>query len=106
MSRYIIRRLGFTLLTMLLVSLAIFLISEVAPGDVARHVLGQFATEEQVMLLREQMGLNQPIMIRFVDWLIGSDWRVSRLVDMPLKQITARGARRCLLVGDRRRTAR
>jgi len=91
MSRYVIRRLGFTLLTMLLVTLAIFLISEVAPGDVARHVLGQFATEEQVMLLREQMGLNQPIMIRFADWLIGSDWRVSRLVDKPLKQITLPG---------------
>ena len=91
MSRYVIRRLGFTLVTMLLVTLAIFLISEVAPGDVARHVLGQFATEEQVMLLREQMGLNQPIMIRFADWLIGSDWRVSRLVDKPLKQITLPG---------------
>jgi peptide/nickel transport system permease protein len=91
MSRYVIRRLGFTLVTMLLVTLAIFFISEVAPGDVARHVLGQFATEEQVMLLREQMGLNQPIMIRFADWLIGSDWRVSRLVDKPLKQITLPG---------------
>jgi peptide/nickel transport system permease protein len=91
MSRYVIRRLGFTLVTMLLVTLAIFLISEVAPGDVARHVLGQFATEEQVMLLREQMGLNQPIMIRFADWLIGSDWRVSRLVDKPLKLITVPG---------------
>jgi peptide/nickel transport system permease protein len=91
MSRYVIRRLGFTLLTMLLVTLAIFLISEVAPGDVARHILGQFATEEQVTLLREQMGLNQPIMIRFADWLIGSDWRVSRLVGKPLKQITLPG---------------
>ena len=91
MSRYVIRRLGFTLVTMLLVTLAIFFISEVAPGDVARHVLGQFATEEQVMLLREQMGLNQPIMIRFADWLIGSDWRVSRLVDKPLKLIKVAG---------------
>ena len=91
MSRYVIRRLGFTLVTMLLVTLAIFLISEVAPGDVARHVLGQFATEEQVMLLREQMGLNQPIMIRFADWLIGSDWRVSRLVDKPLRLIKVAG---------------
>jgi peptide/nickel transport system permease protein len=91
MSRYVIRRLAFTLLTMLLVTLAIFLISEVAPGDVARHILGQFATEEQVMLLREQMGLNQPIMIRFADWLIGSDWRVSRLAGKPLKLIKVPG---------------
>ena len=84
MARYILRRLGFTLLTMLLVSLAIFLISEVAPGDVARHVLGQFATQEQVDLLREQMGLNQPIALRYVDSLIGNDWRLNKQVGKPL----------------------
>jgi len=91
MSRYVIRRLGFTLVTMLLVTLAIFLISQVAPGDVARHILGQFATEEQVALLREQMGLNQPVLIRFADWLIGSDWRVSRLAGKPLRLIKIPG---------------
>jgi peptide/nickel transport system permease protein len=72
------------LLTMLLVSVAVFLISEAAPGDVARHILGQFATEEQVELLREQMGLNQPLYVRYFDWLIGNDWRHRRLVGMPL----------------------
>jgi peptide/nickel transport system permease protein len=87
MSRYITRRLGFTLLTMFLVSLAIFMISEVVPGDVARHILGQFATPEQVVLLREQMGLNQPVYIRYMDWLIGSDWRVGRLVGQPIKLV-------------------
>ncbi len=87
MAKYIVRRLGFMLLTMLLVSLAIFLISEVVPGDVARHVLGQFATAEQVALLREQMGLNQPLYMRYVDWLIGSDWRLTGLVGKPLKLV-------------------
>ena len=87
MAKYIVRRLGFMLLTMLLVSLAIFLISEVVPGDVARHVLGQFATVEQVALLREQMGLNQPLYMRYVDWLIGSDWRLTGLVGRPLKLV-------------------
>lgn len=84
MAKYVIRRLGFTVLTMLLVSIAIFLISEVAPGDVARHILGQFATPEQVQLLREQMGLNQPLAVRYIDWLIGNDWRVYTLVGKPL----------------------
>ncbi len=86
MARYIIRRLGFMLLTMLLVSLSIFLISEVAPGDVARHILGQFATPEQVELLRDQMGLDQPVYVRYIDWLIGNDWRLNRLIGMPLKR--------------------
>ncbi len=86
MARFILRRLGFMLLTMLLVSIAIFLISEVAPGDVARHVLGQFATPEQVELLRDQMGLDQPWPVRYLDWLIGNDWRLTRMVGMPLKR--------------------
>ncbi len=87
MAKYIVRRLGFMLLTMLLVSAAIFLISEAAPGDVARHILGQFATPEQVGLLREQMGLDQPIFVRYLDWLAGNDWRLTARVGLPLKQI-------------------
>ncbi|HET90243.1 MAG TPA: ABC transporter permease [Chloroflexi bacterium] len=85
MAKYILRRLVFMLLTMLLVSIAVFLISEAAPGDVARHILGQFASPEQVELMREQLGLTQPLYVRYADWLIGNDWRLTRLVDMPLK---------------------
>ena len=77
MPRYIVRRLGFTLLTMVLVSLAIFGIAEVVPGDVARHVLGQFATPAGCTL-RDQMGLNQPLVQRYVDWLIGTTARLRR----------------------------
>ena len=87
MAKYIIRRLSFMLLTMLLVSVAVFSISEAAPGDVARHILGQFATPEQVALLREQMGLNLPLYVRYLDWLIGNDWRLDDRVGMPLKQL-------------------
>lgn len=87
MAKYIVRRLGFMLLTMLLVSVAIFLISEAAPGDVARHILGQFATPEQVELLRDQMGLDEPLHMRYLDWLIGNDWRLEKLVGMPLTRV-------------------
>jgi peptide/nickel transport system permease protein len=90
MIRYILRRLGFLLLTMLLVSIVIFLVSEVAPGDVARHILGQFATQEQVDLLRKQMGLDQPLVVRYVDWLIGNDWRLHQKIGLPLVLTKAR----------------
>jgi len=86
MARFILRRLGFMVLTMLLVSIVIFGISEIAPGDVARHILGQFATQEQVDLLRVQMGLDQPLAVRYIDWLIGNDWRLDRLIGRPLTQ--------------------
>ncbi len=90
MLRFILRRLGFMLLTMLLVSIVIFLVSEVVPGDVARHILGQFATDEQVELYREQLGLNQPLYMRYFDWLIGNDWRHDSKVGLPLTFTRAR----------------
>lgn len=90
MLRYIIRRLGFMVLTMLLVSIVVFLVSEVAPGNVARNILGQFATEEQVELLRKQMGLTQPLYVRYFDWLVGNDWRHDSKVGLPLKYTEAR----------------
>ncbi len=84
MAKFIVQRLLGMLLTMLLVSLAIFLISEIAPGDIARHILGPFATDEQVELFRAQLGLEEPLPIRYVNWLFGSDWRASRHVGYSL----------------------
>ena len=91
MAQFILRRLGFMLLTMFIVSVVVFLVSELAPGDVARHILGQFASPEQVELLREQMGLDQPVYVRYSDWLIGNDWRHRRFVGKPLKFTRAEG---------------
>jgi peptide/nickel transport system permease protein len=84
MSRFLMQRLLGMLLTMLIVSIAIFLISEIVPGDVARHILGPFATPEQVDLFRAQLGLDEPVFWRYVNWLFGNDWRASRLVGHPL----------------------
>jgi len=74
------------LLTMLIVSIVIFLISEIVPGDVARHILGPFATPEQTELFRAQLGLEEPMYWRYIHWLAGSDWRASRLVGYPLER--------------------
>jgi peptide/nickel transport system permease protein len=74
MAEIILRRLGFMLLTMFIVSVAIFVISEVVPIDVARNILGQFATEDSIAALREQMGLNCPTGVRYVIWVVGDDW--------------------------------
>jgi peptide/nickel transport system permease protein len=63
------KRLGYLVLTMLVVSFAIYMISEFTPGDVARKVLGPFATQHQVELLTEQMGLNRSVFIRYFEWV-------------------------------------
>ena len=69
--RLIARRSGLALLTLLLVSMVIFTISGLLPGDAAQEVLGQTATPEQVAALRREMGLDQPGPVRYVVWLQG-----------------------------------
>jgi peptide/nickel transport system permease protein len=74
MGEIILRRLGLMVLTMLIVSIAIFAISEIVPVDVARNILGQFATDETIAALRDRLGLNCPVTVRYVIWLVGDDW--------------------------------
>ena len=88
MAKFIIRRLLLMLLTMLIISIAVFLITEAAPGNVARNVLGIHITPEQEASFLAQTGLDRPIYERYFNWLVGSDWRAARKVGTPLKQIT------------------
>ncbi len=86
MGKFITRRLLGMVLTMLLVSIFIFLISEIAPGDIARHILGPFATPEQSELFRIQLGLDEPMHWRYLQWLVGSDWRAAALTGHSLER--------------------
>jgi peptide/nickel transport system permease protein len=76
-SRYVLRRLAFGLVTLLLASLLVFALTQVLPGDVARMVLGREAGAEAVSRLREELGLNRPLALQYADWLVGfiqGDW--------------------------------
>lgn len=77
MIKYIIRRLGFLLLTLLLTSLIVFSVTQFLPGDVARIVLGREAGEEQLEAFREEFGLNDPLPVQYARWLgdfVTGDW--------------------------------
>jgi len=87
MVRFIIRRFFLLLLTTILVSMAVFLITEVSPGNVARNVLGAFVTPEQEASFLAQLGLDKPAWVRYLYWLIGSDWHASSKAGLPLKRI-------------------
>jgi peptide/nickel transport system permease protein len=87
MAKFIVRRILLLLLTMVLVSIAVFLITESSPGNVARNVLGAFVTPEQEASFLAQMGLDKPFYVRYFYWLFGSDWAASNKVGMPLKRI-------------------
>lgn len=66
------KRLALGILTLWLVSLLIFAITEILPGDVATAILGQAATPETVAAIRDQLGLNEPAWWRYLQWLTGA----------------------------------
>lgn len=84
MARFIIRSIISTIITMLLVSIALFFLVEVGSGDISVKILGVFATPEQRASYRAQLGLDAPAWQRYFDWLIGSDWRAENKVGYPL----------------------
>ena len=69
--RLIGRRLVVSLITMLIVSLIIFTITNLLPGDAAQAALGQEATPQLVAALRARLGLDQPAYVRYLHWLGG-----------------------------------
>jgi peptide/nickel transport system permease protein len=56
----------------LVISVIIFFMVELLPGDIAEAVLGQGATKENLAAMREQMGLNEPAIWRYLKWLGGA----------------------------------
>lgn len=90
MTSYLIRRIGFIILTLFLASLIIFSVTQLLPGDVAGIILGQFATERAIENLREELGLNRPLHVQYLDWAGGfvkGDWGDSLVSRMPVRPI-------------------
>jgi peptide/nickel transport system permease protein len=67
----ILTRLGVAVLTLLAVSLVVFVGTEALPGDAATAVLGREATPSAVAKLRHDFGLDRPLTTRYADWLQG-----------------------------------
>ena len=91
MARFLIRRIGFLFLTLFLVSVAVFGISEIAPGNIAINVLGNTITPEQEASFNAQNGLDDPLVKRYIHWLIGSDWEAASLIGKPITRINDDG---------------
>ncbi len=70
--RYLIKKVVSLLITLLLISLLTFTAFSVIPGDAAAAKLGMDATPEQVEALREEMGLNDSLPVRYGNWLMGA----------------------------------
>ena len=67
--RLVIERVLLSLLTLLIVSLIIFFMLEILPGDVATRILGRDATPETLAALRQRLHLDTPALLRYAQWL-------------------------------------
>ena len=71
MARYILRRFGLALITLLLLSAIVFATAQLLPGNVGRSVLGRDASEEAVAEYNHEHGTDRPAVVQYADWLNG-----------------------------------
>jgi peptide/nickel transport system permease protein len=68
MGRLIGRRLLLMVPTLILVSILVFALAEVLPGNLGRFILGPYATQSAVDQLNHSLGMDRPIYVRYVEW--------------------------------------
>lgn len=77
MWRFFARRMVFFVFTLFLTSVLVFILTRVLPGDVARVLLGRDASPEAVAAKREELGLDEPLVVQYVAWaqdFMTGDW--------------------------------
>ncbi len=71
MRRYILKRLLSIAITLIGLSIVVFAVSRIAPGDPAKLAAGPDATEEMVQVIRKEFRLDQPLVIQYVSYMRG-----------------------------------
>jgi len=101
MLMLILKRIGAASVTLLLVSVVVFTITGLLPGDAAQELLGQSATPEAVAALRAELGLDQPAHLRYLHWLgslLTGEPGQSLANNMPVAELIANRLPRTLLL--------
>lgn len=87
MSKFILRRMAFLIITILLTSLLVFLVTQWLPGDVCRIILGREAGGLAIENCRQELGLDQPLPTQYLNWLgnfLRGDWGISFSTNLPI----------------------
>lgn len=90
MAAYILRRLVSTIAVMAMVGIFVFLLLRLAPGDPAAIIAGAKATPQVIAAIREQLGLNEPMLVQFVHWalsMLGGDFGTSLFSGRPVLEL-------------------
>ena len=67
--KYVLKKTGILIVTLILISLLAFLAFQIIPGDPVTKILGTDYTPERAAQLREQLGLNGNVFLRYFRWL-------------------------------------
>jgi len=73
-GNYVVRRLLQAIPLMFIVSIVLFALVNLTPGALAGRGQSRHLRPEQVAILRRQFGLDQPLVMRYIYWLVGNDW--------------------------------
>jgi peptide/nickel transport system permease protein len=87
MLAFLLRRIALALVTGFVVLTLVFIIVRVLPGDPAQVILGDVASEESLAALRTRLGLDQPLLAQYFDFIGGAvvgDWGVSMVTGRPV----------------------
>ncbi len=100
---FIGRRLAALLLVLAVVSVLVFGVVQILPGDVATEILGTSATPADLAALRVSLGLTRPAPVRYVEWIGGvlsGNWGLSLLYQTPVRPLVLEGlGRSAILAG-------
>jgi len=87
MAAFIIRRLGFAVVTLLAVLTLVFVLVRIVPGDPAQVILGDQASHDAILAMRSRLGLDRPLWAQYVEFLSGAvqgNWGVSMVTGRPV----------------------
>jgi peptide/nickel transport system permease protein len=102
MTRFLLRRIALVFCTLVLVSIILFIVAQVLPGDVGRTILGPYATADQVAQLDRELGLDRPIYVRYGNWVgnfVQGRWGSSYLLHVAVRDIALERLKNSVILG-------
>jgi glutathione transport system permease protein len=87
MAAFIIRRLGFAVVTLSAVLTLVFVLVRIVPGDPAQVILGDQPSRDAILAMRARLGLDRPLWAQYVEFLSGAvqgHWGVSMVTGRPV----------------------
>ena len=98
---YLLKRVGFIAVILLVVSFVVFAVTQLLPGNAAQMILGEFALPEQLEALERQLGLDDPWFVQYGRWLAGlltGDWGTSMVMRQPVLPLVLDALSRSLVL--------